>query len=371
MTARKADVALFLPNLEGGGAERAAALLASALAERGYGVDMVLAQARGPFLARLSPRVCLVDLHARRLGTSVVGLVKYLRRERPGVLLSMTVVADLVALAASRLAHRDTRMVVWLENDLYSGYTRPQLWQGRLAVRLLPRMYRWADRLTAASRGVAESVARVSHLPVEAIRVIYNPVVTAEDLARAREPLEHPWFQEGQPPVVLGVGRLHPQKDFATLLRAFALVRRQREARLVLLGEGPQRAFLENLARELGVEAEVHMPGFVENPFQYMARAGVFVLSSAWEGFGNVVAEALACGCPVVSTRCPSGPAEILDDGRYGHLVPVGEPEPMAEAILRALAGDTKPADAAWLRRFTPSYVVERYVETLGLARNA
>ena len=162
-------------------------------------------------------------------------------------------------------------------------------------------------------------------------------MITSELLVRAKEPLDHPWLKPGAPPVILGTGRLVTPKDFSTLLRAFARVRVQRKARLVILGEGNRREELESLAQQLGVSADVALPGFVANPYPFMERAAVFVLSSAWEGFGNVIVEALACGCPVVSTDCPGGPSEILDDGAYGPLVPVGDDAAMAEAILAVL----------------------------------
>jgi len=195
--------------------------------------------------------------------------------------------------------------------------------------------------------------------------VIYNPVVSPELYEKADAPLEHPWFRSNQPPVILGVGRHYPQKGFDTLLRAFARVRQETPARLVILGEGPERPNLERLASELGVAADVDMPGFDPNPFRYMKRAGVFVLSSRYEGLPNVLIQAMACGCPVVSTDCPNGPAEILDGGRYGALVPVDDVEAMARAIVRALLGQVAPAPADWLEQFRVEVVAEQYLRVM------
>jgi glycosyltransferase involved in cell wall biosynthesis len=189
----------------------------------------------------------------------------------------------------------------------------------------------------------------------------------------ARRDLDHNWFTPGGPPVILGVGNLKPQKDFATLIRAFARVRAERPARLVILGDarGPDKdatyvAALKGLPAQLGIDKDVSFAGFAENPFAYMSRAAVFVLSSAWEGFGNVVAEALACGCPVVSTDCPSGPAEILDHGRYGPLVPVGDDAALAAAICRVLdaplSRDELTGRAA---SFTVERAVDQYIELM------
>jgi len=219
----------------------------------------------------------------------------------------------------------------------------------------------------AVSRGVADDLARLTGLPREKIQVIYNPVVTPELFVKAEEPLGHPWFAAGEPPVILGVGRLHEAKDFQTLIRAFALVRKKRVARLVILGEGEERPKLEALVRELGLEEEVALPGFVDNPFKYMKRAGVFVLSSQWEGFGNVLVEAMACGTPVVSTACPSGPEEILENGRWGRLVSVGDVDALAEAIILTLDDKNHPDVARRALDFGVQRAIDEYIRVLGL----
>ncbi|MCA1995460.1 MAG: glycosyltransferase, partial [Coleofasciculus sp. S288] len=223
--------------------------------------------------------------------------------------------------------------------------------------------------IVAVSQGVATDLARTASLPLERIQVIYNPVVTPELLTRAKEPLDHPWFNPGEPPVILGVGRLVEQKDFSTLIRAFNQVRQIQPARLMILGSGREKSRLKALVQELGLEDDVAMPGFVQNPYAYMARSAVFVLSSAWEGFGNVIVEAMAVGTPVVSTDCQSGPAEILDDGKYGSLVPVGDSKAIAEAILSVLSGNSKPVNLAWIDNFTLKNSTDKYLEILGLNR--
>jgi glycosyltransferase involved in cell wall biosynthesis len=161
--------------------------------------------------------------------------------------------------------------------------------------------------------------------------------MTSELSVLAEAPMKDPWLAGGEPPVILGVGRLATQKDFSTLLHAFARVRSQRPARLLILGEGDKRFELEALAQNLGLARDVRLPGYADNPFAYMRRCSVFVLSSAYEGLPTVLIEAMACGAPVVSTDCPSGPAEILEGGRYGCLVPIGDPDAMASAILTIL----------------------------------
>jgi glycosyltransferase involved in cell wall biosynthesis len=197
------------------------------------------------------------------------------------------------------------------------------------------------------------------------VQVIYNPVITPAVLAMAGRQPDHPWYASGQPPVVLGVGRLTPQKDFRTLVRAFAQVRRGRPARLMILGEGEERPRLEALADELGVRADVAMPGFRDDAIACMAHSAVFVLSSVFEGLPTVLIEALAAGTRVVSTDCPSGPREILQGGRLGALVGVGDVAGLAAAIVEALdrPSDAVPSEA--LAPFTMDAAVTHYMHLI------
>jgi glycosyltransferase involved in cell wall biosynthesis len=222
---------------------------------------------------------------------------------------------------------------------------------------MIRRFYPWADALSAVSDGVADDLARVCGMPREKIVTTWNPVVTPALFEAAAQPLEHPWFRPGEPPVVLGVGKLRPQKDFATLIDAFAKVRAKRPARLMILGEGPEEGRLRVRARRLDVSADTALEGFAANPFAMMARAAVFALSSAWEGLPSVLIQAMACGCPVVSTDCPSGPSEILAGGVHGPLVPVGDSDALAAAILRLLDA---PPDREGLRRRADDFSAER-----------
>ena len=264
-------------------------------------------------------------------------LARYLREEKPAVLFSAEPDLNLVALWARRLAGVSVRTVlsehIHLPSHLRDRAKRRK-WRWRFIVPLLRRTYPEADRIIAVSHGVADDLRTLGGLPPELVTTVYNPVVDSELAKKAEAPIDHAWFKPGAPRVMIAVGRLTEQKDFPTLLQAFAQVRAQCQARLLLIGEGEMRPKLEALARQLGVDQDVSLPGFMSNPFAYMARAAVFVLSSTYEGLPGVLIEALACGCPVVSTDCPSGPAEILEDGQYGRLVLVGDPAAMAQAIL-------------------------------------
>lgn len=344
--------------------------LASGFAGRGHEVGLVLAKAEGPYLAEVPSSVRVVDLGSSRTLTSLPALVRYLRRERPEAMLSAMGRANVVALWARRLAGaKATRLVISEHNTLSFATKNTTVWRQKLMPWLAHRFYPWADGIVAVSNGVAGDLSRTARLPRECISTIHNPVVTPELLEKSEAPLDHPWFAPGEPPTILGVGRMMAQKDFPNLIRAFARVRAVRPARLLILGEGEERPRLEALARRLVVEEDVCMPGFVDNPFPHMRRASVFVLSSAWEGMPTVLIEAMACGCPLVSTDCPSGPKEILDGGERGVIVPVGDDEALAEGILATL--DTPPdpatlrARAARARELFWNEILDRYLEVL------
>jgi len=365
----KMKLALFLPSLRGGGAERVMVNLARGFVERGLQVDLVLARAEGPYLSQVPKEVRVVDLGAQRVLHSLPGLVRYLREERPQAMLSALNHANIVAIWAKLLARVKTRLVVSERTTLSRSTENASSIRVKFIPFLVKAFYPYADVVVAVSRGVAEDLIARIGLTAEKIKVIYNPVVTPELFTKAEEPLDHPWFRPGEPPVILGVGRLTKPKDFPTLIRAFALVRKERPARLMILGEGEERPNLEALVRELGLEEDVALPGFVENPYKYMKRAAVFVLSSRWEGLPTVLIEAMALGTPVVATDCPSGPAEILEGGKWGRLVPVGDINALSESILAALEG-AHPAKGVGssLSTFTLESVIEQYLVVLGLA---
>ena len=355
----------FLPSLAGGGAERAMLNLAHGFAGRGCSVDLVLARAQGPYLDDVGEMVRVVDLKASRVLTSVLSLARYLRRERPAALISALDYANVAALWARRLAGVACPVLVNEQNTLSRSARHSARRRQRLVPYLAKCFYPWADHVVGNSQGVADDLSQVTGRPREQIRVLYNPVITPEVRAKAQAPLDHPWLEAGQPPVVLAVGRLTRQKDFPSLIAAFAQVRRTRLARLVILGEGPDRPALEAKVRHLGLNEDVALPGFVGNPYAYMSRASLYVLCSHWEGLPTVLIEALYCGAPVVATDCPSGPREILAEGRYGLLVPVGDVTALAVAMAAGLSGTVpKPPQESW-RTYCLETVVDQYANLL------
>ena len=339
-------IAFFLPSLRGGGAERMMMCLAEGLAQCGFSVDIVLGKAEGPYLKDVSSKVRVVDLNESRILKSLPALVRYLRSEKPDVLLSAMAHVNIVTVCARFFAMVSTRIVISEHNNLTFSTRSASSKRERFMPWLMRFFYPIADGVVAVSKGVGDDLARVIKLPRERITTIYNPVVTPELLRKAQKPNYHPWFRPGEPPVILGIGRLTKQKDFSSLLQAFALVRKERPARLIILGDGEERHELEELSKKLGIDADVDMPGFVDNPYKYLSHAAAFVLSSRWEGLPTVLIEAMACGCPLVSTDCPSGPREILENGKYGKLVEVGDAAGLVAAIMASL-NNLRPLDVA------------------------
>jgi glycosyltransferase involved in cell wall biosynthesis len=237
----------------------------------------------------------------------------------------------------------------------------------RLMPYLLRVCFRRADAVIAVSQGVADEVRELMRLPEGRVKVIYNPIVTPE-MKRRHPPCRR---RAGQPPTVIAIGRLTPQKDFSTLIRAFAIVRREREAKLLILGQGEEHDVLQSLVASYGIQDDVEMIGFKADPFPYLFSAAAFVLSSRWEGLPGVLIEALFSGVPVVATDCPSGPREILNDGEYGRLVPVGDPNALADGITDALDGKVPVAPERSWSPYDSEKVVRQYLEVLTGELNA
>jgi glycosyltransferase involved in cell wall biosynthesis len=376
MTTTAPRIACFFSTSGHSGVDRAAKHLIPALARRGYRVDLLKVRRHGPHLDTIPEGVSVVDLGSRHTYACVPALVRYLRRERPAVMLSdkdrVNRTALLAAWLARRLAGVPTRLVfssgTTISIDLA---TRGPLerWVQRTS---MGRLYPFADQVIVTSAGVADDMASYTGLARERIRVVPSPVVPASLFTEALARPDHPWLGRSDRPLILGAGELCGRKDFETLLRAFARVRAQRPCRLMILGQGRARERLLALAAELGVAKDFALPGFVPEPYAFMAHADLFAFTSRWEGLGFVIIEALAVGTPVVATDCPSGPREILQDGRIGPLVPVGDAAALAAAMLQTL---DSPPPAALLRDAARPYEIEAstdaYLDAMRLPRRA
>jgi glycosyltransferase involved in cell wall biosynthesis len=353
-------VALFIPSFGSGGAQRIVIRLAAEFVHFGYKVDLVVARDQGQNKSLLSDAVGLVDLGVPRLRNALLPLSRYLYREKPTALLATMTSTNMVAIAAARLAMTGVRVVVRQDCRLRGRRFYPTMYR---------LMYRMADHVVGISHGVSKNVIDVARLPPGMVSTIHNPVWLQDVRLAAEEHLEHPWFQGDGLRVILGVGRFTTQKAFDVLIDAFGRFSRDSESRLVILGEGPERGNLEARIQRQDLGDRVWLPGHVENPFKYMKRASVFVLPSRFEGFGNVLLEAMVLGTPVVATDCTYGPAEILENGRWGPLVPVDDCVALMNGIQSVLSGEAPPRDALRARaeHFSPPRAVRAYMAALGL----
>lgn len=363
MTTKK-RITFFMDALHGGGAEKAVVNLLKGLAKRDeFDLDLVLATLEGPYLELVPQQVRIVDLNKGRVLTSVLPLKRYLQHNRPWALIGNMGHVNVVATMAKELSGIKTCLLLVEQNNLSANKTR--LKRAKLVPYFMRLLYPRADLVAGVSAGVAEDLQHQLKLK-KTVEVLHNPVVNEDLIARSQANLDHPWFADNTPPVFLAVGRLNPQKDFSNLLNAFAKVRKQKQARLVILGEGEERQKLTKLVEDLGISEDVLMPGFVENPYAFMTKANCFVLSSRNEGLPTVLIEAMACGCPVVATDCPSGPDEILDRGKYGSLVSVKNSEALSRAMLETLANPlSKNALIERASIYSTEKVVDRYLSLL------
>jgi len=330
-----------------GGGERVMTDLMRGFVEDGYGVDLILMQKKGRYIHDLHPDIRVIDLNTKRMIKTLPLLVKYLRKERPYALFAITKHTHLIAIWAKMLARVPTKIVLRIGIP-FSIHFKKGLNLRELVVPYLIRVfYPKADRIIAVSAGVADDVAGIIGVSREDISVIHNPKYLAEITSKSKEEVRHPWFLEKKTPIIISMGRLSPQKDFPTLIRAFAKAREQFPARLIIFGSGGERDSLHELIRELGLDKDASIAGFAENPYAYLARSDIFVSSSLWEGMPNVILEAMAVGLPIVATDCNSGPREILapksdireriregvEHANFGILVPAGNTEKLSEAI--------------------------------------
>ena len=332
---RPRHITVFIPHLGGGGAERATLEIARGFVHRGLSVDLLVTRC-GQYRGLVPEKARLVNFDSWKAVTCFPRFLRHLQRQRPDALLSTLIHTSILALIVKKFFIKDLPTIVRYESTFTMEFANGGFKQ-RIELTALKYLFPSADAIIAVSAGAAADLKRAIPGAARRVQVVPNPVVTATLAKQAKEPVEHPFFRDPGIPVILSAGRFVPLKDYPTLLRAFADVAISRPARLVILGEGPERGELVTLARRLKIAEKVDFPGFTSNPFAYMAKARVFALSSTYEGLGMVLIEAMACGTPVVSTDCRYGPREILEGGKWGRLVPVGDWRGLARAIREAL----------------------------------
>jgi len=351
-------IACFLPSLDGGGAERVVVNLLRGLTSQPVQLQLVLASAEGTYLDQVPDGVEVVDLGVKHVRQAIWPLRRLLKEQQPDVLISHLSHANIAAVLAIRPLSISTRLLL-VEHLTMSAYKGTTV-KDRLIQPLARWLFKRADAVAAVSNGAARDLEQQLNMQTGSVHVLYNPVVDEMLGEQCRQPLDHPWVNDPDRPLIVGMGRLTPQKDFGTLIRAFAQLANQSDCRLVILGEGEERSALEGLVEQLGLAERVLLPGFVENPYAWLNRARLFVLSSRWEALPTVLIEALACGVPVVATDCPSGPAEILENGRWGTLVPLEDEQALAAAMEKELG---MQIDSSPLQQRAADFSVDRAVD--------
>ena len=389
-------VVFWLENLETGGVQRVVSILARSFVETGLRTQILTCSNSGalrttlppevevielprsnPFIARLVAfRACLTRFPAVfryvlmiRDGSKTLaylpGLISQLRDDPPAAFFAATPYMNMEAVIARSLSGRSFRLVISERSHFSSGKPRKRR-RARRLFRAMRSTYSAADAIVAVSEGVAEDLNLSIGIPRDRITTVHNPTITPDFAERVAESIDDAWFSDPHVPILLAVGRISGQKDYDTLLRAFAIASKERELRLAIIGDQASKGSkssrterLRRLAKELKIDENLRFLGVKTNPVRFMARSSLLVLSSRWEGLPNVLLEALACGTPIVSTDCPNGPREILAGGTYGRLVPVGDPKSLAAAILQTLQS---PPDPNSLRRRAADFSYERSI---------
>lgn len=364
-------IALFIPVLTFGGAEKVVITLANGLAEKGHKVDLILIKREGQLLHTVSDKVRLVPLGSKKTFLSVWKLRHYLQENRPDVLLSGLDNANIVSSLAMRVAKVNTKHIIALHTNLKQSYLRPRTKLHRFYPFIMRRLFPNADHFVAVSECVAKQSGNFLGLTNDRIKVIYNPVINGKIKEKAFETVDNPWLNDPNYFTMVAAGRIFEAKDYPTMLRAFAKVLQEVPyARLIILGDGKQtiRREMEAIISKEKMNHAVELRGFVHNPYAYINKASLFVLSSKWEGFGNVLVEALYLGKQVISTACDCGPDEILQNGKFGSLVPVGKPDELAKAMIDKIKVKSyrdNEALSLHLKQMEDKYVVSKYEEFL------
>ena len=353
-------ICFFAPNLAGGGAERVVSILAANFAKNGYRVDLVLANATGPYLSDIPSSVTVIDLKCKKMLFSLPKLVKYIRTYRPTLMFTSQMHSSTIAIWSAKLAGMQTRVFIRQPTMLMPNYQK-KTFTSKLKQQIFLKTAKKAEKIIVTSEAMSQEFKTLSGISEDRIKVIYNPVPIEAIREKSLEPIEHPWFKKGEPPVILAVGRLVAVKDFQTLIKAFSIVQNDMPVRLIIVGEGELRNELKQLIENLSIDDVVHMPGFCKNPYQYMKNARVFVLSSLWEGFPNGMIEAMACGVSIVATDCNGGTSEILEYGKWGELVPVANEMLMAKSIQKTLNSEYSSSPSEKVDEFSLELIYENY----------
>jgi len=314
--------------------------LAEQFSKQGYHVDLLIVKNEIDLINK-NTNINIIDFKKNSAYKSIYQLVNYIKKHEPDVLISGGEAPNIVLILVKLyLFNKNFKTIVSIRTHLTTQYKHTKTHNQTVLKYLGKVFYRFADEIVAVSKGVAEDVSELFFIRRDRIKVIYNPIVNNEMLKLSEERVDHPWIVDKQVPVILGAGRLAKQKNFPLLINAFSIIKNEIDAKLIILGEGEARGKLEKLIKEEQLNESVDLVGYEPNPYKYMKNSDVFVLSSEWEGFGNVIVEAMACGAKVVSRDCYSGPAEILKNGEYGILIKENNPQELAKGIMMSIKKD-------------------------------
>lgn len=342
--------------------------LAEAFLKRGYQVDLLVMNRVGEYIDQVPAGVEMIHLSKQKASAAIPAMISYFRKRQPDVICSAKDYLNVLVILAKKLSFTKGQLIVSSRVHLSEQARRHPA--SKRMKKWVAHTYRFADHIVGVSNGVAEDIQSITQL--SNVHTIYNPVLTADLEEKMNKQVDHPYFKDEKKKVFITVGRLHEQKDYSTLIEAFALVReRHSEVRLLVVGDGEERKALQKMVAEKELVDDVSFAGFQNNPYAYMKQADVFVLSSLYEGFGNVIVEALATGTTVVSTDCPSGPGEILEQGRSGYIVPVGNSDELALAMETALLQPMDPDKLkARASAFTVAACADEYERIIKTASN-
>lgn len=349
-------VLLVYLNLDQGGVQRMMVNVANYLSSKGYNVTIILCQRKGHYLNFVNKNVEILSLESDNRIKLIKYLTKYINKYRPEVLFTAVPHLNLIAIIAKLISGNSTRVIISERSNTIEEFRKSPVGAYKLSFTLIPILYRFADSIIAVSKGVASDLAKVALINPEKVTTVYNPAFNKKMLVEANETIEEVWLKDNSVPVVIGVGRLTDQKDFPLLIDAIKIVLIKRKVRLIIIGEGPLYTSLDEQIKKLKLEDYIKLAGFQSTPISWISKAQLFVLSSKWEGFGNIVVEALAAGTTIVSTDCKSGPAEILQNGKFGYLCKVGDKNDLAEKIEYALEN---PMPTNFLRQRAENFDVD------------
>lgn len=365
MKKNKTKIALFVPDLRIGGAEKGFVKIANGLISLGYNVDLITFLDKVDLAIYLSPKVRVINFHRRSAYFTLFPLVRYMIQSKPTALLSVLDLTNLIAILAKIISKQKTIVSIYIVNNTsMQRRTKIKKWLERLFLRLL---YPLADHIIANANDVVNDLAKYLNMPADKILMQYIPTTDHLLDELSLEPLSHPWFQLDSPSVILGVGRLVEQKNFGLLIESFAIVRQQIESNLMIIGDGEQFDMLQNKVKNLGLQEQVEFVGFNINPYPYVKNAALLAVPSNWDGLSMILVEAMYLRTPVICTDCISGPREVLDHGKYGTLVPVGDKDALADGLMDIIKGNYQVVDPSWLKQFSVEHGVPQLIKKMGI----